>query len=542
MIVTDADNVIITVNPAFSRITGYSFEEVRGKSPKMFKSDRHDQAFYEAMWNAIISHGQWQGEIWDKRKDGEIQVKWMTINSILNEDESINRYVALFSDITEKKKSEELIWRQANFDTLTGLPNRDMFRDRLGQEVKKSIRAELPLALLLIDLDQFKEVNDTLGHAVGDMLLKEAARRISACVRESDTVARLGGDEFTIVISEISDKTHVEDVAQKITSKLAEPFHLGNEVVYISASIGITLYPNDSIDIDALMKNADQAMYVAKNKGRNRFSYFTVSLQDSAQRRLRLTNDLRGALDAGQLSIHFQPIVALSTGRIHKAEALIRWNHAEQGMVSPAEFIPLAEETGLIHEIGDWVFKESARWAKHWRKQYSPDFQVSVNKSPVQFRSENHNLASAWSEYLRQLELPGASIVIEITEGLLLNAEADVVKELLRLRDADIQVAIDDFGTGYSSLSYLKKFDIDYLKIDRAFVNTLETDADDMALSEAIIVMAHKLGLQVIAEGVETEGQRNLLAKAGCDFAQGFLFSKPVPPEEFEKLLIAQGR
>jgi len=542
MIVTDADNVIITVNPAFSRITGYSFDEVRGKSPKMFKSDRHDQAFYEAMWSAITSHGQWQGEIWDKRKDGEIQVKWMTINSILNEDGSINRYVALFSDITEKKKSEELIWRQANFDTLTGLPNRDMFRDRLGQEVKKSVRAELPLALLLVDLDQFKEVNDTLGHAVGDMLLKEAARRISACVRETDTVARLGGDEFTIVISEISNKTHVEDVAQKIVSKLAEPFHLGNEVAYISASIGITLYPNDSIDIDALMKNADQAMYVAKNKGRNRFSYFTVSLQDSAQRRLRLTNDLRGALVAGQLSIHFQPIVALSTGRIYKAEALIRWNHPEQGMVSPAEFIPLAEETGLIHEIGDWVFKESARWAKHWRNQYSPDFQVSVNKSPVQFRSESHNVASAWSEYLRELELPGASIVIEITEGLLLNAEADVVKELLKLRDADIQVAIDDFGTGYSSLSYLKKFDIDYLKIDRVFVNTLETDADDMALSEAIIVMAHKLGLQVIAEGVETEGQRSLLAKAGCDFAQGFLFSQPVPPEEFQKLLIAQGR
>lgn len=542
MLVTDENNEIIAINPAFTKITGYSLEEVKGKNPRMFQSGRHAPAFFQAMWDLIVSTGQWQGEIWDKSRNGAIQAKWLTINTIRNKDGSIHRYVALFSDITEKKKSEELIWRQANFDTLTGLPNRDMFRDRLGQEVKKSIRAELPLALLLIDLDQFKEVNDTLGHAVGDMLLKEAARRISACVRESDTVARLGGDEFTIVISEISDKTHVEDVAQKITSKLAEPFHLGNEVVYISASIGITLYPNDSIDIDALMKNADQAMYVAKNKGRNRFSYFTVSLQDSAQRRLRLTNDLRGALDAGQLSIHFQPIVALSTGRIHKAEALIRWNHAEQGMVSPAEFIPLAEETGLIHEIGDWVFKESARWAKHWRKEYSPDFQVSVNKSPVQFRSENHNLASAWSEFLRELELPGASIVIEITEGLLLNAEADVVKELLRLRDADIQVAIDDFGTGYSSLSYLKKFDIDYLKIDRAFVNTLETDADDMALSEAIIVMAHKLGLQVIAEGVETEGQRNLLAKAGCDFAQGFLFSKPVPPEEFEKLLIAQGR
>jgi EAL domain-containing protein (putative c-di-GMP-specific phosphodiesterase class I) len=265
-------------------------------------------------------------------------------------------------------------------------------------------------------------------------------------------------------------------------------------------------------------------------------------LQDSAQRRLRLTNDLRGALEAGQFSVHFQPIIALSTGRIHKAEALIRWNHAERGMVGPAEFIPLAEETGLINEIGDWVFKESARWAEHWRNRFAPDFQVSVNKSPVQFRSENRHFSSQWAEHLRGLGLPGGNIVIEITEGLLLNADTNVTDELLRLRDADIQVAIDDFGTGYSSLSYLKKFDIDYLKIDRSFVNNLETDPDNMALSEAIIVMAHKLGLKVIAEGVETEGQRSLLAGAGCDYAQGYLFSKAIPPEEFEKLLIAQGQ
>ncbi len=542
MMITDEKNQIVSVNPAFSRITGYSFEEVKGKDPRMLKSDRHDSAFFQSMWSEIITNGQWQGEIWDKRKNGETQANWLTINTIRNKNGSIHRYMALFSDITEKKKSEELIWRQANFDTLTALPNRDMFRDRLGQEVKKSIRAELPLALLLIDLDQFKEVNDTLGHAVGDMLLKDTARRIRACVRESDTVARLGGDEFTVVLSEISDTSHADDVAQKIISRLAEPFHLGHEVVYISASIGITLYPNDSVDIDALMKNADQAMYVAKNKGRNRFSYFTASLQDSAQNRLRLTNDLRGAMEAGQFSIHFQPIVALSTGRIHKAEAVIRWHHPERGTVSPAEFILLAEETGLIHEIGDWVFKESARRAKQWRNKYLPDFQVSVNKSPVQFRTEDHHNAAIWSEYLQDLGLPGESIVIEITEGLLLNVEADVTDELLRLRDAGINVAIDDFGTGYSSLSYLKKFDIDYLKIDRSFVSNLETDPDNMALSEAIIVMAHKLGLKVVAEGVETEGQRNLLAAAGCDYAQGYLFSKPVPPAEFEKLLIAQGR
>jgi len=541
MMVTDEDNQIINVNPAFTNITGYSFDEVKGNNPRILKSDRHALAFYQAMWDEITTAGQWQGEMWDKRKNGEIHAIWLTINTIRDINGKIHRYVALFSDITEKKKSEELIWRQANFDTLTGLPNRDMFRDRLGQEVKKSIRAELPLALLLVDLDQFKEVNDTLGHAVGDMLLKDAARRISACVRESDTVARLGGDEFTIVLSEISDVSNVDDVAQKIIGRLAEPFQLGSEVVYVSASIGITLYPNDTVDIDELIKNADQAMYVAKKKGRNRSSYFTASLQVAAQTKLRLSNDLHGALEANQFRLHFQPIVALSTGRIHKAEALLRWQHPERGMMSPMEFISLAEETGLIIEIGDWVYKESARWAKHWCDRFGDDFQVSINKSPVQFRAEGYHFAVKWFQYLQELGLSGANTVIEITEGLLLHADTHVADELLRLRDAGIQVAIDDFGTGYSSLSYLKKFDIDYLKIDRSFVNNLETDANNMALSEAIIVMAHKLGLKVIAEGVETEGQRKLLTNAGCDFAQGYLFSKAVPPEEFEKLMVSQG-
>jgi diguanylate cyclase (GGDEF)-like protein/PAS domain S-box-containing protein len=542
MLITDENNQIISINPAFSRITGYSLDEVMGKNPRMFRSGRHDQAFYRAMWDAIVTTGQWQGEIWDRRKNGEVYAKWLTVNTIRNKDESVRQYVALFSDITEKKASEELIWRQANYDTLTGLPNRDMFRERLALEVKKSLRVELPMALFLVDLDQFKEVNDTLGHAVGDMLLKDAARRICACVRESDSVARLGGDEFTIVITGISDKAHIDHVAQKIIDKLAEPFHLGDEVVYISASIGITLHPDDAVDIDALMKNADQAMYAAKKKGRNRYSYFTTRLQEQAQNRLRLTNDLRGALAAGQFSIEFQPIVALPSGRIHKAEALIRWEHPERGMVVPAEFIPLAEETGLIHEIGDWVFRESARWAKQWRDRFAADFQMSINMSPVQFRSENRHGASIWSAYLQELGLSGENIVIEITEGLLLNAEAEVTDELLRLGKAGIQVAIDDFGTGYSSLSYLKKFDIDYLKIDQSFVSNLETDPNDRALSEAIIVMAHKLGLKVIAEGVETEGQRRLLTAAGCDYAQGYLFAGPVSPQEYEKLLVAQRR
>lgn len=538
MMVTDADNHIIGVNPAFSAITGYSFDEVKGKTPNILSSGDHEPSFYQEMWQQLESSGKWQGEVWDKRKDGEVCPRRLTINTICNKDGLVHRYVAIFSDITEKKQSEELIWKQANFDALTGLPNRNMFHNRLELELKKSKHADLQLALLLIDLDLFKEVNDTLGHDVGDTLLQEATGRINECLRESDTVARLGGDEFIVILPEISETIHVEDIADKLITHLAEPYLIGNEVVYVSASIGITLYPNDATAIDTLLKNADQAMYVAKKNGRNRFSYFTQSLQDAAQTRLRLGNDLRGALAANQFRIHFQPIVELATGRICKAEALLRWQHPERGMVSPIDFIPLAEETGLINAIGDWVFKESARQAKRLSEQFQCDYQISVNMSPVQFRVENQSFANEWLQYLQALGLSGENFVIEITEGLLLNAESSVTSRLLTLRDAGIQVAIDDFGTGYSSLSYLKKFDIDYLKIDQSFVRNIETDINDIALSEAIIVMAHKLGLKVIAEGVETQGQKKILAEAGCDYAQGYLYSKPIPSEEFEALLL----
>jgi len=537
MVVTDAENNIITVNPAFTAITGYSIDEVKGKNPRILRSGHHDHSFYEAMWHGLTNTGKWQGEIWDKRKNGEIYPKWLTINTIRSSHGSIQRYVAIFSDITEKKQSEELIWKQANFDMLTDLPNRNMFRNSLEQELKKSKRVELPFALLLIDLDLFKEVNDTLGHDVGDSLLQETARRITGCVRETDIVARLGGDEFAVVLTELSDTSYIDDIARKIAAHLAKPYQMGNEVVYVSGSTGITLYPNDATNIEALLKNADQAMYAAKKKGRNCYSYFTQSLQDAAQTRLRLTNDMRSALAANQFRIFFQPIVDLMSDRICKAEALLRWQHPERGMVLPMTFIPLAEETGLINAIGDWVFKESAGWAKQWNNKFQYDCQISVNMSPAQFRVDNQIFAGKWLGYLQEQDISGKNFVIEITEGLLLNAEADIMNKLHSLHEADIQIAIDDFGTGYSSLSYLKKFDIDYLKIDRSFVRNLETDKNDIALSEAIIVMAHKLGLKVIAEGVETDGQKKILADAGCDYAQGYMYSKPVPPKEFEALL-----
>ncbi|HEY3325725.1 MAG TPA: EAL domain-containing protein [Novimethylophilus sp.] len=536
MMVTDGDGVIISINPAFTELTGYLPEDALGKTTKILNSGRQDEAFFREMWNSLNTTGHWHGEIWNRRKNGEVFPEWLSINSIFNEDGSVHRRVALFSDITQKKESEALIWHQANFDQLTGLPNRRMFHDRLEQEMKKAHRAGLPMALLFLDLDRFKEVNDTLGHDMGDLLLKEAALRLSSCVRESDTVARLGGDEFTVLLGELEDASSVERVSQCILHKLAEPFQLGLDTAYVSASIGITLYPEDAGEVEALLKNADQAMYAAKHHGRNRFNYFTPAMQEAAQARMRLATDLRSALAESQFRIYYQPIVELATGVIHKAEALIRWQHPKLGLIGPAEFITIAEETGMILDIGDWVFHEAVDQVERWRASHHVGFQISVNKSPVQFHDENKSHAD-WFDHLQKLGLPGQSIVVEITEGLLLDASSVVTDKLLAFRDAGIQVSLDDFGTGYSSLSYLKKFDIDYLKIDQSFVRNLEPHSDDMALCEAIIVMAHKLGIQVIAEGIETVKQRALLTAAKCDYGQGYLFSRPLPADEFEKLL-----
>lgn len=466
--------------------------------------------------------------------------RWLETHAtpLRNANGEIIALLGITRDITEKKLTDELIWKQANFDLLTTLPNRFMFYDRLAVEIKKTHRDENMLALLFIDLDRFKEVNDTLGHQIGDMLLVEAANRIVSCVRQTDTVARLGGDEFTVILSQLHDASYIDEIAANINAILAEPFTVEGELgqLYISASIGITLYPSDGTDVEQLLRNADQAMYVAKNSGRNRFSYFTHSMQEQAQLRLSLLNDLRGALSENQLALYFQPIIDMSTGNIIKAEALLRWHHPRRGLISPMEFIPLAEETGLIVEIGDWVFKEAARWVSRRIRQNENVVQVSVNMSPIEFHSESTSIASRLS-YLQELGITGHSMAIEITEGLLLKADPGITDKLIQFRNAGIQVAIDDFGTGYSALSYLKKFDIDYLKLDQSFVRDLATDPDDMALSEAIIAMAHKLGLKVIAEGVETVEQMELLADAGCDYAQGYLYSKPVPAHQFELLL-----
>ncbi len=462
--------------------------------------------------------------------------RWLETHAtpLRNPKGEVTAMLGVTRDVTEKKHASELIWRQANFDLLTELPNRNMFYDLLHHEIRRAEREETLVSILFIDLDRFKEVNDTLGHQMGDMLLMEAARRIVSCVRKSDTVARLGGDEFTVLLPQLRSTGHVEKVAQVIIDRLSEPFQFSQNSgpVHVSASIGITLYPNDATDVEVLLSNADQAMYAAKAAGRNCYSFFTRSLQEKAQSKLKLMNDLRTALRKNQLMLHFQPVVDLATGRIQKAESLLRWEHPERGPVHPGEFIPIAEETGLIVELGDWAFREASRWASRWA-QRRPGFQVSVNMSPVQFRHQGSALG-AWLDHLRGLGITGRNIVVEITESLLLDADHAVNMQLGGFRDADIEVAIDDFGTGYSSLSYINRFPIDYLKIDQSFVHDLTPGSQHHALSKAIIVMGHELGLKVIAEGVESESQRDILRHAGCDYGQGYLFSRPLDPQFFE--------
>ena len=537
----DTEGKVTFANPAVFTLLGYSAEQLIGQPmhPLVHYAYPDGRDFPRAECSMYRTSHDGQPRrvnnevLW--RKDGAaLPVEYNTTPVV--KDGQIVGSVIVFRDITERKESEETIWKQANFDVLTGLPNRHMFHDRLEQELKKARRTGRPLALMLIDIDNFKEINDRMGHAKGDLLLVEAARRIGDCVRLSDTVVRLGGDEFMVILPELDDIDNTERIAQSVIRNISEPFQSNGEAVHVTCSIGITLYPNDADGIEGLYKNADQAMYAAKTQGRNRHSYFTLAMQEAVQTRLRLIGDLRGALDAGQFMVYFQPIVDLSTGRIDKAEALIRWLHPERGLVSPAQFIPLAEETGLILGIGDWVFQESMRCVKRWRTLYNPAFQVSVNKSPVQFYKDGDDHA-AWLSHLREIGLPGQGLVIEITEGILLDSNLSISAALVTLRNANVQISIDDFGTGYSALSYLKKFDIDYLKIDQSFVRDLTIDKNDLALCEAIIVMAHKLGIKVIAEGVETREQMDMLAAAGCDYGQGYLYSRPIPVEEFEELL-----
>jgi diguanylate cyclase (GGDEF)-like protein/PAS domain S-box-containing protein len=528
------DGQLKEVNDYACLSMGYAREEMVGKYIWDFDPGYFPESISTA-WDDLKKNGSITLESLHRRKDGTTFPVEMTTNYVAFGDEEYG--FAFARDITEKKQQETRAWEQANYDMLTRLPNRRLLQDRLSQEIKKAHRTGLPLALLFIDLDRFKEINDNLGHAKGDLLLVEAARRISGSMRETDTVARLGGDEFTVILPEFGERLHLERIAQDIIRELGEPFHFENDAMgyYISGSIGITLYPDDAQDVDSLLRHADQAMYRAKAEGRGRFSYFTQSMQQEAREKLALTQDLRLALARGELHVYYQPIIDLGSGRIVKAEALMRWKHPQRGMVSPAVFIPLAEESGLAQQLGDWVFQEATACVVRWRKQFGRIIQVGINKSPMQLAQKAGQ--ESWSDKLQKMGLPGNSIKVEITEGALLKDSPTVRMKLLNFQNNGIEVSIDDFGTGFSSLSYLKQFDVDYLKIDKSFISNLTEDKSDRALTEAIIVMAHKLDIKTIAEGVETEGQRDLLQTFGCDYVQGYLYSPALPEEEFVALL-----
>lgn len=529
---------IISVNPAFEKLTGYTKEQAHGRDAISLDSEHHDKEFYEVMWHSINTTGSWEGQIVDRHQDGHLFSKWMTIRTIYSEEMAPYRRVAIFSDFTDHKEAQQKIWYQANFDPLTSLPNRNMFMYRLEKELHELERNEDSLTLMFLDLDNFKEVNDTHGHDHGDMLLKEAAVRITKCAQENDLIARLGGDEFTILLPKTGDNSVIDKIASALLQELLLPFDVDGERSFLSVSIGITVAPHDGVTAEILMKNADQAMYFAKNKGRNQYHYFTPSMRETLDYRRTIIDAMRDACKENEFILYYQPILDLKTNTIHKAEALIRWRRSDGSMVSPADFIPLAEESGMIVEIGSWVIDEAFKQLERWRTTFDASFQISINTSPVQYRADTGEFLTKFKIF-QENPLHLDAIVVEITEGLLME-QTDAIERILKeFTKLNIRLSIDDFGTGYSSLAYLKKFHVDFLKIDQTFVRNLETDENNRILCSAITTMAHQLGIKVIAEGVETPFQRNYLESVNCDYIQGYLISRPIPPHEFEQKFFA---
>jgi diguanylate cyclase (GGDEF)-like protein/PAS domain S-box-containing protein len=539
--VTDADARILRVNRAFTDLTGYAASEVVGQNPRLLKSDRHDADFYRRLWETIGRTGGWQGEIWDRRKNGEVYPKWLTISAVKDGDGAVTHYVATHSDITERKKAEEKINELAFFDQLTGLPNRTLLIDRLKQAMNASTRSGSHGALLFIDLDNFKTLNDTLGHDMGDLLLKQVAQRLNACVRAGDTVARLGGDEFVLVLAGLSAHateaaTQAETVAEKILVAFNETYRLDEAPYQCTSSIGATLFNGHDSSIDDLLKQADLAMYKAKAAGRNAIRFFDPGMQEAVLRRAGLEADLREAVRQKQFLLHYQAQVA-GQDRITGAEVLVRWQHPRRGLVSPAEFIPLAEETGLILPLGGWVLEAACSQLAQWRtRPETADLTVGVNVSARQIRQSDFV-----EQVLAILNRTGADprkLKLELTESLLVENVQDIIEKMFALKARGVKFSLDDFGTGYSSLSYLKRLPLEQLKIDQSFVREILVDSNDAVIARTIVALGQSLGMRVIAEGVETDAQRAFLAKQGCEAFQGYFFSRPVPVEDFERLLM----
>lgn len=531
-LITDAERRVVMVNHGFTRITGYQADEIIGQKPELLASGLHDQSFHQALWEHVEHDGQWQGEIWHRRKDGSLYPEWLSVSRMQDEDGQTSHYVAIFSDISQRKEDEEQIHRLAYYDPLTGLPNRALLEERGRLALSMAERHGGRLALLFIDLDNFKNINDSLGHAVGDALLVAFAERLGQELREEDTLSRTGGDEFILILPEVDANTAVHG-AQRILDLLRQPLSVAGYELTVSASIGIALYPDDADTLAGLHTNADIAMYRAKQQGRNGYSFYTPELQSHYVRTLKLENALRRALEQDQLSLHFQPQHELLSGRLVGAEALLRWKHPELGWVPPAEFVPIAESSGLIGPIGDWVLGQALRQLRSWQAQGYTELCIAVNLSAAQFRAAN--LPERVAERLERAGVSAASLELELTESITMQDPETAVLAMERLHQLGVRVALDDFGTGYSSLSYLKRFRLHKLKIDQSFVHDLERDDDDATIVRSTISLATSLGLQVLAEGVETQAQHDFLLRAGCQFAQGYLYSRPLPADEFSR-------
>ncbi len=534
IMICSLDQVIVSVNKAFTDITGYSAEEAIGQKPSLIKSNSHDDNFYADMWRHIHQTGGWKGEIWNRRKNGEIYPEWLSIKTAYGDDGKPSHYFAIFSDITQRKLTEEHIIRLAHYDPLTEVPNRTLFKERAQYYLKQAHRKKQSLAVLFIDLDRFKNVNDSLGHNLGDKLLIEVADRLQSTVREDDIVSRLGGDEFALLLPE-TDSEGAAHVAGKIIMETAKPFLIDGHDLNITPSIGIAMYPIDGEDFESLLQSSDTAMYRAKNTGRNSFQFYTADMHSHASRVLKLENALRRALEREELSLYYQPQFDIHGQRMIGCEALLRWRHPDLGMISPADFIPIAEESGQILTIGEWVLNTAARQHKLWQQAGWNDSVMAINLSAAQFRQAN--FIELVERILAETQLAPGCLELELTESIMMDDPEAAIVIIAQLHQLGIKLSIDDFGTGYSSLSYLKRFNINKLKIDQSFVRDVVHDVNSESIVIAVISLAHSLGLNTIAEGVETQEQLSFLREKGCDEIQGYLLGRPMSAEQFTAFL-----
>ena len=539
VVVTDAHSRILSVNAAFTRLLGYTEEELLGKTPRVFKSGRHDKAFYEAMWTALTETGYWQGEIWNRRKNGEIFPEHMSLSAVRDPAGEITHYVCMFTDISEEKAQQRQLEYLAHNDPLTGLSNRTWFGHQLELAVQEAQGSGEHIAVLLLNLDRFKDVNDSYGHATGDEVLKHIARQVQSALRPGDVLGRMAGDELAVVARNLRHADGAAAVARHLIRAVAEPWRSpdGLEVV-AGVSVGICMFPEHAGTTELLLQGAHAAVYGAKARGRGAWCFFHEAMTQAARERLELESRLRLALAQGHLQMYYQPQIDIATGRIQGAEALVRWNDPQEGLISPARFIPVAETSGVIGPLGEWVVREVCRQGQQWREAGLPPLTLALNVSPRQFHLTD--LAGCTAAALQASGFPAALLELEITESALAERTEEARQVLVRLRELGVRIAVDDFGTGYSSLAQLKRFPIDVLKIDQGFIRDVPQSEDDMAISAAIIAMGHSMGLSVLAEGVETEGQLAFLHERGCDAYQGYLCSRPVPADEFVALLRAQ--